>query len=544
MARFCFAWPMAIVVVSSLLAAGPVRADEPLAPHEIARGIFAHGSSARLGSANIGWIVQDKSAWIVGAPNGELLTFALEAIKRTSGQLPRGVILTGVRPGALEALRLVAQHRIPLAASRKQLERLRAASQTQGQHPLVDIKIISVSGRLELNGSVDTMQPSPANPPEAPIQVLELHNGDAAVWLPGERVLFAGDACVNGPRAELAGRDTSLWIDDLAELEQLTAAGGAKVVPGAGTLGDQQLLTRQRGMLTELRRQVAWLVSQARPLESIKTLVSLPPEWLVWMPYDQPTPGDIEHVYHELTVPQAPFGQDGFDDADKRPRALALIGDRHHDPQHLEVGLRRAFAAVGIAARFAYDVRALSAENLKQVQLLVMLRDGMLWPDGADKPCVVWMTPEQERAVVEFVHSDKALLALHNSTGLYPEQGPYLKLLGGTYQGHGPLERFRVDVVDSAHPITRGVAPYEIADEQHTPTPDLSKVHVLLTSRSDDGVTATAGWAYETRPGRVAYLANGHTREAMLHPMYQRLMQNAMRWCLRLPEADRAATGR
>jgi type 1 glutamine amidotransferase len=140
------------------------------------------------------------------------------------------------------------------------------------------------------------------------------------------------------------------------------------------------------------------------------------------------------------------------------------------------------------------------------------------------------MTPDEERAVVDFVEAGGGFLPLHNATGLYPAGGPYLALLGGTYNGHGPLERFRVRVVDAGHPITRGVSEYEIADEQHTPIP-APGVRILLESRSDDGVAAPAGWVKEVGKGRVAYLANGHTREALLHPSYQLLLRNAMRWC-------------
>jgi hypothetical protein len=61
------------------------------------------------------------------------------------------------------------------------------------------------------------------------------------------------------------------------------------------------------------------------------------------------------------------------------------------------------------------------------------------------------MTPEQESAVVRFVENGGSFLNLHNSMGLYPDNGPYLKLVGGRYIGHGPLERFRTEVVDSDH---------------------------------------------------------------------------------------------
>jgi len=143
------------------------------------------------------------------------------------------------------------------------------------------------------------------------------------------------------------------------------------------------------------------------------------------------------------------------------------------------------------------------------------------------------MTGPQQQAVVRFVTNGGGLLNLHNSMGIYPDDGPYLKLIGGHYIGHGPLERFRVEVVDADHPITRGVTAFSVVDEQHTPPYDGSKVHLLLRNRSDDGKVAAAGWAYEPGRGRLCYLANGHTRESLQHPMYRRLLQNAINWCLR-----------
>jgi type 1 glutamine amidotransferase len=129
-----------------------------------------------------------------------------------------------------------------------------------------------------------------------------------------------------------------------------------------------------------------------------------------------------------------------------------------------------------------------------------------------------------------------AFLNLHNAMGLYPAGGPYLDLVGGRYVGHGPLERFSVEVVDPDHPVTRGVTGFFTADEQHTPVYDAARIHLLLRNRSDDGTIGAAGWVREPGRGRVCHLANGHTRESLEHPMYQRLMRNAVDWCLRRGE--------
>jgi type 1 glutamine amidotransferase len=259
------------------------------------------------------------------------------------------------------------------------------------------------------------------------------------------------------------------------------------------------------------------------------------------MPYDTATAEDLAHVWRELTVPFAPFNGRPPRKEDARPHALVLVGDEPHEPGHIEEGLKPAFAAAGVVPHFTVDVRALAAENLERVQLLVVLRDGLQRPRTGEKSNYVWMTPEQGQAVVRFVEGGGGFLNLHNALALYPADGPYLKLAAGRYTGHGPLERFRVELADPDHPITRGVTPFTVADEQHAPEYDRERVHLILRARSDEGKETAAGWTREAGRGRFCHLAPGHTREALLQANYQRLLHNAMLWCLGkdIPEVRR-----
>jgi type 1 glutamine amidotransferase len=334
----------------------------------------------------------------------------------------------------------------------------------------------------------------------------------------------------------LDGTDTALWLTALRLIEKLEPA---HVVPAIGTWGGPELLNRQRRFLTELRRQVGYQIAQGRPMAGLAEQIFLPSDCLVWTPYGNPTAADVEHVYSELTVPAAPFNGCVPDSSDGWSHALVLIGDQPHEPGHLEEGLRPVFEATGVIPHFAVDVRALSAMNLAKVQLLVILRDGLQRPGKEAATFFKWMTPEQEQAVVSFVEGGGGFLNLHNAMGLYPELGAYLELIGGRYIGHGPLERFRVEVVDRDHPVTYGVSEFFVADEQHTPPYDKDRVHLLLRNRSDEGKMAAAGWVREAGRGRICHLANGHTLEALMHPMYQKLMCNAVRWCLRLETTRR-----
>ena len=78
-------------------------------------------------------------------------------------------------------------------------------------------------------------------------------HGDGFAWLPKEKILFTGDACVNGPYNFAGDGDIGEWIKTLEAAEKL----GAKVIcPGHGPMGNGDVLTDQKNYFIELRRQV------------------------------------------------------------------------------------------------------------------------------------------------------------------------------------------------------------------------------------------------------------------------------------------------
>ena len=495
-------------------------------PHheEIAPGVHAAGFANRFHSTNCGWVALRDETLLVDLPRGIPVQEFLKLVASTTGKPSRALVLTRVEDGDWSIIAALREHGVArILTSPKIRARLTAAGGA-----VASSTIREVGDRTAIGDSAVAVDFLP----------FDSWAGQAggAVHLKSQRVLFAGPLVVHGPRAALDGIDTGLWTGALRQLQKLEVA---HVVPAIGTWGGPEVLQRQQHFLTELRRQVGYQIAQGKPHAGLADRICLPPDYLVWTPYGNPTAADIEHVYAELTVPIAPFGSRVPDSSEGRPHALVLIGDGPHEPGHLEEGLRPVFEATGVVPHFAVDVRSLTATNLAKVQLLVILRDGLQRPGDEASTFLKWMTPEQERAVVSFVEGGAGFLNLHNSMGLYPEHGAYLELIGGRYASHGPLERFRVEVADSDHPITRGVSAFFVADEQHTPSYDEGRVHLLLRSRSDDGKAAAAGWVREPGKGRLCHLANGHTLEALLHPMYQKLMRNAVRWCLRLDSGSK-----
>src|SRR6266571_61538 len=78
-------------------------------------------------------------------------------------------------------------------------------------------------------------------------------HGDGFAWLPKEKILFTGDACVNGPYNYLADGDTGEW---LKTLEVAKKFGATIICPGHGPKGNGAVLDDQQAFFVELRKQV------------------------------------------------------------------------------------------------------------------------------------------------------------------------------------------------------------------------------------------------------------------------------------------------
>jgi len=86
-------------------------------------------------------------------------------------------------------------------------------------------------------------------------------HGDAMAWLPKERILFSGDACVNGPYNFVGDGDVGKWI---ATLDAAKKLGAQVVCPGHGPRGVGAVLEDQRLFFSHLRDRVSAMVQAGK----------------------------------------------------------------------------------------------------------------------------------------------------------------------------------------------------------------------------------------------------------------------------------------
>ena len=243
-----------------------------------------------------------------------------------------------------------------------------------------------------------------------------------------------------------------------------------------------------------------------------------------------------------------------------QPRAMALIGDRYHNPDYIRVSLDKVFHDLNIPIDYTIQYDQISSNLLKDYQLLVVLRDGMIWPGGYLGPDAytdyeadlenhnefpkatpqTWIAEEQGAAIKDFVNAGNGFYALHNCSHISLSSKNYREVMGGAYIGHPPLRPFRVRPSANQHPITQGIQEFTVNDEQHYVEYDKDKKYVLLEAENVDGLgyenlgtKSISGWAYDFGKGRVVFTAVGHTIHAMWDPQYLEIQRRSVKWLLK-----------
>jgi type 1 glutamine amidotransferase len=245
--------------------------------------------------------------------------------------------------------------------------------------------------------------------------------------------------------------------------------------------------------------------------------------------------------------------------------AFALVGDRFHNSDYIRTSLSKTLVKdAGLSIDFTDEVTLLNADTLRHYKMVIVFRDGMLWPDGyhgwfagydpatghkiESEPPIppmngeakMWMQPEQGKAVRDFVERGGAGLFYHNVSHVSLSNKDFREVEGAIYTGHPEVRPFRLHITNKEHPITRGVNDFLVTDEQHYVKYEKDPKYVFMKSENADGIsfgdqgtTCEAGWAYDFGKGRVCFLAPGHMISAMWNPEYEKLQKNAVNWLMK-----------
>jgi len=205
-------------------------------------------------------------------------------------------------------------------------------------------------------------------------------------------------------------------------------------------------------------------------------------------------------------------------------QTLVLCDDYWH-PAHVPREGLSPLQDKGFTFDWVEDAREWSAERIAAYPLVILTKSNHV--SSSNK--TGWMTEEVESAFAEYVRKGNGLLAIHSGTADYQEKTILRSLLGGVFTHHPEQCAVTIEPQKN-HPLTTDIPSFHVKDEHYFMKMYDSNVDIFMTSRSEHG-EQHAGWRRTEGVGRVAVLTPGHNPEVWLHPSYQILLLNTLRWC-------------
>lgn len=207
-------------------------------------------------------------------------------------------------------------------------------------------------------------------------------------------------------------------------------------------------------------------------------------------------------------------------------RTLVLCDDKWHPAEVVQRGLN-ALGDARFAFEFSTHGNRWSPTMMENYSLVVVAKANHLC--AADQN--PWLTVKTQPAFKDFVRHGGGLLLVHAGT-CYQDLPEMRGVAGGAFISHPDQCLVTVEPKPD-HPLTTGVNSFNERDEHYLMSLDAADSDVFLHSRSKHGVQP-AGWMRTDGSGRVCVLTPGHNLEVWLHPQFQILLGNVVRWTAKL----------
>jgi type 1 glutamine amidotransferase len=231
-----------------------------------------------------------------------------------------------------------------------------------------------------------------------------------------------------------------------------------------------------------------------------------------------------------LGIAIALFGTSG-QAAEEPIQVLLLAGDDvapFHDWRENSEATRAVLVATG-----RFDVRVCEDPAILDSEPALKAYDVVVFTHFARS--LPMLSDAAKENLVQFVQSGKGFYVQHLASASYGEWEEFGKMCGrhwvmGT-SGHGPRSVFKCDVVDTEHPITKGIGDFKIFDELYAKLQGDTEIHVLVSADSD--------WSEQTEPmvfttsygeGRCVHNALGHDRKAIMDAVNRKLIARCVEW--------------
>lgn len=326
-------------------------AQEEIPVSQLAPGVYflEMPSQPRFIGSNVGWVVFEDYVLVIDAGFAPGARVALEEIRRVTDKPVRFVLDTHHHPDHafgngvfVEQGAVVVCHEACQRIERGiPAESFQDSNRTFGESIAWKTGTLTFDDRLVFDDGTQRVEVLHFGHAHTP--------GDAVAWLPKQKILFTGDACVNGAFNYFRDSDSKSW---LRVLERMSGLGAATIAPGHGGVGDASLLGKQSRWIHDLRAAVSDGIAKGYGKDDIAGRLELP--WYrEWTGVEASSRTEnVGHVFAELSgiLPPTVFlARLGIEESDTPMRSLPGWTAPKKVLVHVRLGLPSlAFVAPGV----------------------------------------------------------------------------------------------------------------------------------------------------------------------------------------------------
>lgn len=212
---------------------------------------------------------------------------------------------------------------------------------------------------------------------------------------------------------------------------------------------------------------------------------------------------------------------------------------------HSEQILTEVVQKMGGTILCTKDASLINAENLKKYNVVVFCTTGFLTELGTDGQPV--MGPNGVNDLLEWIKAGNGFIGYHNANDSFHSKdnviSPYVEMIGGEFETHGPQFKGTLQVVSKGHPAIASLKDgWSFRDEWYiSMNLNTEKMHVLALL-DPSGVRGKKDFEKYDRPsypiiwcraygnGRVLYNALGHREDVWSNPDFQKVVAENLSW--------------
>lgn len=223
-------------------------------------------------------------------------------------------------------------------------------------------------------------------------------------------------------------------------------------------------------------------------------------------------------------------------------KILVICGDIWHPVEIIKAGfsLLPDFYSQMTFVEDAKDM--LTASDLSEYDLIVCCKGNNITSGNSNPWFEEGVTELMPGAFESYVKNGGGFLSVHAGNSFFELNKSetfdkpcreYINFVGCRFITHPPRCPVTYHVLNKKHPVTSGVGTFRERDEHYQIEMTAEDAVILMESTSADGRKMPAAYVREMGKGRLCSLMPGHILSVWKNPEFQKLLTNAINWCMK-----------